>query len=116
MNEIFSKKLDGFPEDSFVNKCLLCGKKVDIASAKIMEKKQGDPAFLFLTCSECKGSVILAMASDIFGTVSFAMVTDMTFEDAKRFRDQEDLSYDAILDIYISSKNKERVAEKAGKN
>lgn len=115
MSNIFSKNQDGFSGRNISGKCFICGKKIDAAAAKIIGKKNDNAVFLLVECPECKGAAILSIINDIFGTVSFSMITDMAMDDIERFKGREDMSYDEILDIYVSSKNRRKVKEKAGR-
>jgi len=109
MNNIF-KNFSEFGEAS--NKCPLCGKKINLAQAQVIEKKQS-PVLLFVACPMCKGSIILAIINDIFGVASLGVVTDMTIEDVKRFKGKKKISDDEFLDIYSFLARKKGVAEQA---
>lgn len=112
MSFIFSKNQSEIDEE-FVNKCPLCGKKIDIGSAKVIETKEEGPSLLFVECRECKGSAILAVINDVFGVVSFAVVTDLTMDDIERMQGAKKISSDEILDIYLLSKSRRTISEKA---
>jgi len=100
------------PEDNFLNKCPLCGKRVDVEAAKVLKKKD-DSSVLFLACPHCRGAVFLAIVDDVFGTVSLGVATDFTVEDLARFQNKKPISSDELLDLHLALKNKKKIIERS---
>ncbi len=99
-------------DDNFLNKCPLCGKRVDVETAKVVKKKENS-SVLFLACPHCNGAVFLAIVDDVFGTISLGVATDFTVEDLDRFHGKKPVSSDELLDLYLFLKNKKKVIERS---
>ncbi|GEM_PF-1298331 len=99
-------------EENFLNKCPLCGKRVDVEIAKVIKKRENS-SVLFLACPHCKGSVFLAIVDDVFGTVSLGVATDFTVDDLAKFQGRKPISSDELLDLHLILKNKKKVIERS---
>ncbi len=100
------------PEDNFLNKCPLCGKRVDVEVAKVIKKRENS-SILYLSCPHCNGAVFLAIVDDVFSTVSLGVATDFTVEDLVRFKNKKPISSDELLDLHLALKSKKKVIERS---
>ncbi|MFH1175725.1 MAG: hypothetical protein V1698_03320 [bacterium] len=98
--------------DGFADKCPLCGKKMNLISAQMIEKRDNSP-LLFVVCNHCKGAVMIAIVNDAFGVASLGIMTDMSLEDVEKFRGKKGITSDEVLDLHLLAAGKKAISEKA---
>ena len=89
-----------------ISNCPLCQNSNQDIEARMLG--QGcETRLLHLNCNKC-GSSLLALVLLSQGIVSsVGMITDLTFEDVRRFRDLDQIVVDDVLDLHqIMDKNK----------
>src|SRR5687767_5660962 len=83
----------------FVSRCPFCSAEYDLDGAKVIGEEE-ESTMVYVTCSECESSIIAIVAMSGLGIVSLGLVTDMTEEDTKRFRDSSGVTSNELLSIY----------------
>lgn len=79
--------------------CPLCGARYTSYDAKIVSEKEG--AYLLHTnCSQCGSSVVVTLVANQLGISSVGLVTDLTFEDVVKFKDEERIEDNELLEAY----------------
>jgi hypothetical protein len=79
--------------------CPFCGARYDSNEARIVSEKEG--AFLLHTdCRSCGSSVVAALIANQLGISSVGLITDLIFEDVVKFKENEAISPDEVLDVY----------------
>lgn len=103
----FEKKIPmGEKEETQQMICPFCGTYYSSNNAKIILGKEN---FLLLhsRCQICGSSIIAALITNQIGVSSIGLITDLTFEDAVKFKENKAVSPDEVLDVYtiFESKN-----------
>lgn len=83
----------------FMGKCPLCSAAYDTVAAKLFAKKDG-ANLIHLTCAKCKSAFMAIIMTFGQGMSTVGMVTDMSFEDAKKMYGGQPLTVDEIIEGY----------------
>lgn len=83
----------------FIGKCPLCGVAYNTATAKLFAKKDG-ANLVHLTCGKCKSAFMAMIMTFGQGISSVGMVTDLSFEDAKKMYSIEPLTINEVIEGY----------------
>lgn len=84
--------------------CPVCNNKYNAEQTNIIEenadKYEGSPMLVHSDCESCKSSVVFSISLDGPEVLSVGMVTDLTSQDARKFRDNRGISADEVLDFH----------------
>lgn len=91
-------------------KCPVCGIKYSIEQTKVIESNENAPLaeanlLVHSDCKKCKSSVMFNIevkGADVF---SIGMLTDLTSEDSKKFKEIGALSPNDVINIHSSLKH-----------
>lgn len=98
MNQPFPQ-LPESQETQWASACPLCGTEYTPEESHIIEEKEG-AFFLHTECPNCGSSVVATLVANHLGVSSIGLITDMTEEDAQKFKDSKTISDDDVLDTY----------------
>ncbi len=79
--------------------CPLCNAKYKPREARILDEEMGKH-LLHLECRECGNAVLALFRVNAEGLCSVGMVTDLTAEDALRFKDAPGISADDVIGLH----------------
>ncbi len=79
--------------------CPLCQAEYKPAQARILGEGR-DRHFLHIQCGQCGNSILVLLSSGAGGMYSVGMVTDLTGDDALRFKDSFVISADDVIGIH----------------
>ena len=82
-----------------VSACPLCRKQYSSEDAYIVDEQQG-VFLLHNTCKNCGSSIVAALVAGSHAVSTMGLVTDMTSEDVKKFKDAEPISCDDVIDCH----------------
>lgn len=86
-------------DSTWMSTCPLCGAQYASSDAKVVSEKDG--AYLLHTnCPDCGSSVISTLATTQLGLTSIGLITDLTFEDVMKFKGEETISDNELLEAY----------------
>lgn len=90
---------------SVILHCPVCSNKYNAEQTSIIESKEAEkydnPTMLVHTdCERCKSSVVFSIALDGPEIFSVGMVTDLTSKDAQKFRDENYISLDEVIEFH----------------
>jgi len=83
----------------FVSRCPFCSAEYDLDGAKVIGEEE-ESTMVYVSCGDCESSIIAIVAMSGLGIVSLGLVTDMTEEDTKRLKDDEEVNGDDMLNLY----------------
>jgi len=83
----------------FIGKCPLCGTAYNAVTAKLFAKKES-ANLVHLTCVKCKSAFMAIIMTFGQGISSVGMVTDLSFDDAKRMYNGRPLTVDEVIEGY----------------
>ncbi|MDD4476663.1 MAG: hypothetical protein PHY40_00715 [Patescibacteria group bacterium] len=83
----------------FMNKCPICGFDHGSSSAKVFNKEK-NANLVHITCARCESAFIAMIVSAGQGLSSVGMVTDLSFEDAKRLYESDSVALDEIIEAH----------------
>ena len=88
-----------------ITNCPMCGSKYDAEkNIKTIDRKDGMITF-YLSCSQCKSSVIVAVMTEAFGITSVSIMTDIVENDIRKI-DGGFIKYDDVLEMHKFLENK----------
>ncbi len=87
-----------------VSYCPVCNTPYNPLSAKILDEKE-DAHLLHIQCKKCGSSIVALVLASGLGISSIGLLTDLTDDDAIRFKKGFRISANDILDIYESLHN-----------
>jgi len=79
--------------------CPLCHKNYKPRHLDTVEQA-GETALVHTVCPVCSASVLSLLYRDLLGITMVGLVTDLNFEDAKKFKDAEFVDEDDVLCLY----------------
>ncbi len=88
--------------------CPLCEAKLNPVKAELVEERE-DMNVLHITCSRCKGALIVVLAQTNAGMSSVVMVSDLSYQDVCSFKHKDALSADQVIDIHQLLQDKDVV-------
>ncbi len=83
----------------FMGRCPICDKEYKKESARLFAQRQS-ANLVHINCVYCRSSLIAMIMVLGQGLSSVGMVTDLSFEDARRLHNVEPISLDEILEGY----------------
>lgn len=99
MFPIPQKKPESWQEAlKFIGKCPICDKKYNTESAKLFSKKE-NINLVHIICDSCQSAMINMILIVGQGLSSVGMVTDLSFEDAKRIFEKKPITLDDAIMI-----------------
>ena len=95
-----SKKSESWREAlKFINRCPICSGTYDGKEAKLFAKNDA-ATLVHMTCAECASYFVAMVLVVGQGVSSVGMVTDLSFDDARRLYRQEPLSTDEMIEAH----------------
>ena len=98
---------------AFVLHCPICNNKYNAEATNIIEgsvlnpgapgmeeKPEDAPIMVHTDCELCKSSVVFSITLDGAEVFSVGMVTDLTSSDAAKFRDNEAITADQLIEFH----------------
>ncbi|TSA44981.1 hypothetical protein D4R52_03310 [bacterium] len=103
---------------AFVLRCPICGNKYNTERTNIVDSREtertGNTAMLVHTdCEKCKSSVVFSISMEGPDIFSVGMVTDLTSQDTKKFREAKAVTADDVLAFHDFLRNFDGDFEKA---
>jgi len=92
----------------FVGRCPICNAEYKAEEAKLFAKKES-ANLVHVNCCQCKSSVVFMIMLLGQGLSSVGMVTDLSFEDAKRLYGADEITLDEALDAYDYIQNNQLI-------
>ena len=87
------------PVSHALGACPSCQGAYDSKSARVLERK-GPRSFLHISCPYCLQAMILSVESKREGLTCAGIITDWTFQDAKRFLHSKPISLDEVIQAH----------------
>ena len=98
-------KSNSLADLQMVTNCPMCDFKYDSKKdIKIIDKKDGMITF-YLSCGQCKSSLIVAVMIEAFGVTSISVMTDIVESDLKKINNDL-IKYDDVLEVHKFLENK----------
>lgn len=82
-----------------MHQCPLCRQDYAKDGIALLEEKEG-VSLVHLECAGCMSSVLAIVMVSQLGMSSVGVITDLSAEDARRFREREIFTQDDVLDFY----------------
>ncbi|PLX26743.1 hypothetical protein C0581_03920 [Candidatus Parcubacteria bacterium] len=82
-----------------MKECSLCEAVFETQSIKTVDQSQGSHV-LHITCSQCKNALILLVGLTDVGVGLVGLISDLSFEDARRLKRKQPMTGDDLLDYY----------------
>lgn len=79
--------------------CPLCQSSFRPMEAKVLEER-GEKRLVHLHCGKCQNAMLALVLINKGGMSSIGLVTDLTYDDVVRLRDQRRLTTDDVLDFH----------------
>lgn len=83
----------------FINRCPICSALYDTKEAKLFAKND-TATLVHLTCTSCATYFVAMVLVVGQGVSSVGMVTDLSFEDARKIHQMEPVTTDEIIDAH----------------
>lgn len=84
---------------SITSYCALCN--VSFTPQEVSVIGEGDKTqLLHVSCNHCASSIVLLLLMSELGSGSVGLITDLTEEDVRKFKDEEPISTDDVLSLY----------------
>jgi hypothetical protein len=91
---------DDFEEQlKIISQCPVCDAKFNARQSRILEDT-GDSHLIYLNCKKCLNSVVAVIRFDARGINSIGMVTDLTYDDVRKFKDGYEVEADDVLGVH----------------
>ena len=92
---------------AYILKCPVCGHHYSPQQTKIIESSEEHPfarrnLLVHTDCDKCKSSVVFSIAIDGPEIFSIGMVTDLTSQDTKKFKNAAPISANEVLAMHES--------------
>ena len=98
-------KSNPFTGLKIITNCPMCDFKYDgEKNIKTIDRKDGMVTF-YLSCSQCKSSVIVAVMTEAFGITSISIMTDIVENDIRKI-DGSFIKCDDVLEMHKFLENK----------
>ena len=82
-----------------VSQCPLCQSRQNDMEARVLGQ-DGEARLLYLNCHKCGNSLLALVLVSHGGVSSIGMVTDLTYDDVRRFHQVEQVCADDVLEIH----------------
>ena len=89
----------------FILKCPICGFKYNLNQTRIIDSEQNEISgeariLIHSDCSKCKSSVMFNIEVKGPEVFSVGMVTDLTSSDTAKFKNQEPISVNEVINLH----------------
>ena len=95
-SNLFDENIDNF---RVISACPVCSTKYHSAEITLLEEKD-DRHLVYIRCKKCHTSVLALILANSLGISSMGLITDLTSDDAMKFRNQPGVSANDIIDIH----------------
>mgnify|MGYP001369136051 CR=1 FL=1 len=92
---------------TLITHCPICNLKYDPLEAKILDENN-DSHLVYIKCRNCTSAILAVIVSNNMGVSSIGLITDLNSDDVIKFRDQEHISADEVIEAYQFF-NKEKI-------
>ncbi|MBU0706904.1 hypothetical protein KKG41_00855 [Patescibacteria group bacterium] len=82
-----------------ISYCPLCNTQYNPLSAKVLEEKD-DAHLVHINCKKCNSSIVALILSSALGVSSVGLLTDLSGEDALRFKKSSRVNDDDVINLY----------------
>ncbi len=82
-----------------VSSCPICNTRYNSAKIKVLEERS-NAHLIYIKCCRCQGSVLALVLANQAGVSSIGIVTDLSSEDVVKFKEQEVVSVNDVIDIH----------------
>lgn len=82
-----------------VSYCPLCHTHYSIREATVLEERE-DTHLMHVVCRRCSSSILILMLTGELGVSTVGLVIDLTGADVLRFKAQEEVTEDDVLDLH----------------
>jgi len=82
-----------------MKECLVCKREIGDKQIKIVGEADNS-YMLHLSCSHCDNALVLLASINNIGVGLVGMISDLTYDDAKRLYNQLPIDDDSLLDAY----------------
>ncbi len=79
--------------------CPLCETAYSPLRARILEERV-DAHLLHIQCASCGSAIVATIRSSGLGLTSIGLITDLTGDDVLRFKDEQSLVANDVIDIH----------------
>lgn len=87
-----------------VSFCPSCEAKCEEMDVKKLAE-EGETEYVHVYCNKCRHSVLAAVEVHKVGANSIGFLTDLSFEDATKFRKNQAVSINDVIDLHTSVEN-----------
>lgn len=98
MSELFSNR---FEHLRVISSCPICSARYHAAELRVLDERR-DAQLIHIRCRKCQSSVLAVVLANQLGISSVGLVTDLTEDDVRRFRNQPVISEDDVLDVQVA--------------
>ncbi len=95
-NPPFSSPIDNL---RLISYCPMCNTHYNPNEARILEQKDG-AHLIHVECRRCYSSIVAVVITGGIGISSVGLITDLTAEDVLRFKNQESVTEDNVIEAY----------------
>lgn len=92
---------DNFENLRVISSCPICNARYHTAEIRVLEER-ADAQLVYLQCRKCRSSVLAVVLANPLGVSSVGLVTDLSGDDVLKFRHQNVLSGDDVLDVHLT--------------
>jgi hypothetical protein len=82
-----------------ISYCPLCNTHYNPGEANILEEKDGTH-LIHIECRRCKSSIVAVVITGGIGVSSVGLITDLTAEDVRKFKNKGSVSEDDVIEAY----------------
>ena len=91
---------ENFENLKVISSCPICSARYHSAEIRILEERP-DAQLVYIQCRKCRSSVLAVVLANQLGISSVGLVTDLNGEDVLKFRRQNVVSRDDVLDAHV---------------
>jgi hypothetical protein len=106
-----NKKNDLELSPSYLRACPVCSKGNKKNKLKVVDSGEGK-MYLHLTCLNCLSSILISASYSEMGITYVGVMSDLSFEDAIKFKDKEVFCADDVLYFYKELQKKNQLEKK----
>ncbi len=89
----------------FVSYCPLCNSAYNPLEAKILEERE-NAHLVHVRCRNCQSAIVALIVSGGLGVSSIGLVTDLSAEDVLRFKHEDPITIDDVLELHEELKER----------
>jgi|TARA_B100001971_G_C18200730_1_gene544416 hypothetical protein len=89
-----------------ISYCPLCNTHYNPSEAKVLEEKDG-AHLIHVECGKCHSSIVAVIITGGIGVSSVGLITDLTSGDVTRFKNQDSVTEDDVIEAYESIKSED---------